>query len=118
MLTSSDIDALEQQLYAMRRDAIAALRTRLAGADADQPGSLERIDGEGGPGTDAAFTETEIALVRHELGALREIDDALKRIEFHVYGICTGCGRDIPIARLRAVPVAATCTECATLQTA
>lgn len=112
-LTSSDVAELEHQLRSMRVEVIDALRTRLAGAESDQPRSLDNPAGEGDGAVDATFAETDIALVRHELDALRDIDDALKRIEFHVAGICTECGAAIPIARLRAVPTAATCMACA-----
>jgi len=44
---------------------------------------------------------------------LVEIDDALARVGAGRYGVCTGCGRDIPVGRLRARPAAATCVACA-----
>lgn len=112
-LTSSDIAELEQQLRSMRVEVIDALRTRLAGAGSDQPRSLDNPAGEGDDAAAATFADTDIAMVRHEIDALRDIDDALKRIEFHVAGVCTECGAAIPIGRLRAVPTAATCIECA-----
>ena len=40
---------------------------------------------------------------------LRDVEDALARIEDGTYGTCIDCGEDIPEARLNAVPWAAYC---------
>jgi DnaK suppressor protein len=42
---------------------------------------------------------------------LKEIDDALQRIEQGTYGICEGTGRQIQKARLEAQPWARYCVE-------
>jgi RNA polymerase-binding transcription factor DksA len=42
---------------------------------------------------------------------LREIDNALVRIEKKTYGICEGTGKSIPKARLEAQPWARYCVE-------
>ncbi|MEJ7567797.1 MAG: TraR/DksA C4-type zinc finger protein [Gaiellaceae bacterium] len=42
---------------------------------------------------------------------LREVDDALARIEDGTYGTCTACGKQIPAARLEAVPWTKLCIE-------
>jgi len=42
---------------------------------------------------------------------LREIDDALGRIEHRTYGICEGTGKPIPKTRLEAQPWAKYCVE-------
>ena len=46
---------------------------------------------------------------RHELD---EIDAAQRRLETGVFGVCEGCHRAIPLARLRAVPTARRCATC------
>jgi DnaK suppressor protein len=43
---------------------------------------------------------------------LRSIDVALKKIKEGTYGICEICGKDISIARLKAVPFARLCISC------
>ncbi len=48
--------------------------------------------------------------------AQRDLDDveaALLRAGEGTYGVCADCGRGIPIARLRARPMAARCVSCA-----
>lgn len=44
---------------------------------------------------------------------IQQIEIALKRFEAGVYGVCIDCEDEIPLARLRAVPAALRCIECA-----
>ncbi|WP_455246107.1 TraR/DksA family transcriptional regulator [Petrachloros mirabilis] len=61
-------------------------------------------------------TETMVRLLdRLDERAKRKIeaiDLALMRIEAGTYGRCEGCGKDIPMARLEALPTATTCVVC------
>jgi len=43
---------------------------------------------------------------------LREVEQALARVDGGTYGYCTVCGRGIPLERLRALPAAASCVAC------
>ena len=45
---------------------------------------------------------------------LKNIDSALKKIKIGKYGICEKCGKEIPIARLKASPEARFCLKCKT----
>ena len=42
---------------------------------------------------------------------LREVDDALARIDAGTYGICTACGKEIPDERLEAIPWTMLCID-------
>ncbi len=44
---------------------------------------------------------------------IAQINSALHRIETDEYGICTECGNEISEERLKIVPYAALCIECA-----
>ncbi|WP_307360697.1 TraR/DksA family transcriptional regulator [Microbacterium murale] len=44
---------------------------------------------------------------------LKQVDDALTRMDAGDYGVCANCGRSIPIARLRVRPFATLCVPCA-----
>jgi RNA polymerase-binding transcription factor DksA len=44
---------------------------------------------------------------------LRQVDDALVRMDAGTYGICARCGNAIPSARLEARPFAEHCVSCA-----
>jgi len=62
-------------------------------------------------GTDNYEQEFALGLMDSERKLLREIDNALVRIEKKTYGICEGTGKPIPKARLKAQPWARYCVE-------
>jgi DnaK suppressor protein len=62
-------------------------------------------------GTDNYEQEFALGLMDSERKLLREIDDALGRIEQKTYGICEGTSKPIPKARLKAQPWARYCVE-------
>ena len=45
-------------------------------------------------------------------GQLRQVEDALKRMDLDEYGRCLGCGGAIPPKRLQAIPWARFCVAC------
>lgn len=45
--------------------------------------------------------------------AVEDIDAALERIADDTFGICVDCEEDIPVERLRVIPTAVRCVECA-----
>ena len=61
-------------------------------------------------------TETMVRLLdrldEREKLEIEAIDLALTRIETGLYGRCQGCGKDIPVARLQALPTATSCLAC------
>jgi len=56
--------------------------------------------------------ELDMILTDREKQKLKQIDDALDRIEESTYGLCEECGIKIPRARLKVVPFAKYCVEC------
>ena len=62
-------------------------------------------------GTDNYEQEFALGLMDSERKLLREIDDALQRIEDKTYGICDGTGKPIRKARLEAQPWARYCVD-------
>ena len=57
-----------------------------------------------------SFTEGMIA--NHQLAELKQIEEAIKKIEDGSYGTCSMCSVTIPLGRLKAKPFAKFCTEC------
>jgi DnaK suppressor protein len=57
----------------------------------------------------ASDRENLLSAAEDELGWLRLIDEALRRISDGSYGICLAGGEEIPLDRLRAVPWARHC---------
>jgi DnaK suppressor protein len=47
---------------------------------------------------------------------IKKIDEALERLSTRTYGICEGCGEEIPLKRLKARPVTTFCIGCKTRQ--
>ena len=66
-------------------------------------------------GSDNYQMEHTLNLVGSERRLLSEINDALSRIDKGVYGKCQGDGHLIPKARLKAIPWARFCINCAAL---
>jgi DnaK suppressor protein len=62
-------------------------------------------------GTDNYEQEFALGLMDSERKLLREIDDAMGRLEHGTYGICEGTSKPIPKARLEAQPWARYCVE-------
>ncbi|MRR33293.1 TraR/DksA family transcriptional regulator [bacterium] len=56
--------------------------------------------------------ELGLLLNDREREKLRNIDEALLRIEEGEYGICEECGCDIPLGRLKVMPFAHYCVRC------
>lgn len=70
-----------------------------------------------GTGEDENATEIEeyadnLAVEGTLESQLKEIDEALEKINLGTYGKCEICGQDISIERLKAYPWAKKCTSC------
>lgn len=57
--------------------------------------------------------EKELSLARNAGDLLAQVEEALGRLAGGVYGICEGCGKGIPVARLDALPHTKLCVDCA-----
>ena len=94
-LLDRELDATLARVRKLRKeeekDAIA-----LPADGLDVAHSLEEVEMEAGP------------VERYE-DRLRAIDDAFNRLERGRYGICEKCKQEIPIERLKAMPLAAYC---------
>jgi len=63
-------------------------------------------------GTDAASMETTSININDLMNEIREIDEALMRLQNGTYGICQVCGKEIPLKRLKALPFTRLCLKC------
>jgi RNA polymerase-binding protein DksA len=90
-------DELQQRLARIEENH----RRPLAQDSTERATELEDLDVVDALGNEARFE-------------LRQITDALARIETQDYGICEACGEPIREARLLAYPHAAKCIDCAT----
>ncbi len=62
--------------------------------------------------TDAYDREFSLGLVSSERQLFYELDDALKRMQEGIYGVCEDCSGLITKIRLKAVPYARLCLKC------
>jgi len=60
------------------------------------------------------YTENDLSVkAREKLNRLKEIKEALKRIQNRKYGICESCGKEIEPERLELIPWTRYCSKCA-----
>jgi RNA polymerase-binding protein DksA len=60
-----------------------------------------------------ACTGMTIVNMEREMRTVAEIDLTLRRMDVGAYGVCGACGDNIPLARLKAIPWARYCVDCA-----
>src|SRR5207244_6084982 len=87
--------------------AQGTLRSRAEGSEASAFG-MHQADA----GSDAYDRDFALMLQSKEQDALYEMDQTLKRIDLGTYGICEMSGKQIPRARLEAIPFARFTVEC------
>ncbi|HUV65133.1 MAG TPA: TraR/DksA C4-type zinc finger protein [Sedimentisphaerales bacterium] len=119
-LRAGDIEVFKQLLLEKRREIL-----RNVNEFEDEALKQSRLDASGDLssmpihmadlGTDNYEQEFALGLMDSERKLLREIDDALERIERRTYGICEGTNESIPKARLKAQPWARYCVDYARL---
>jgi len=110
-MTPSEVKECRHQLLMKRalilgdlsKMEIAALRA------SEQDSSTDNIADYGTDNYEQAFT---LGLIESVEGVVKEIDDALKRMDQKKYGICENCGCAIPKARIKALPYARHCVQC------
>ena len=115
-LATADIEHFKQMLLEKRREILVSVNEM-----EDETLKKSRLDAAGDLssmpihmadiGTDNYEQEFALGLMDSERKLLKEIDDALQRIEQSTYGICEGTGKQIPKARLEAQPWARYCVE-------
>lgn len=92
-------------------------RARLLGGIRELGSSEEERPGYGNHMADDAtgvFEQTWNLSLRESLGGtLRRVEEALARFEDSTYGVCGDCGRGIEWGRLKAIPHASLCADCA-----
>lgn len=115
-LSAADMEHFKELLLEKRREIL-----RNVSEIEDEALKKSRLDASGDLssmpihmadlGTDNYEQEFVLGLMDSERKLLREIDDALQRIEEGIYGTCEGTGKPIPKARLEAQPWARYCVE-------
>lgn len=115
-LSSAELDRYRRMLLAkrdqllgavthMENEALGKSRSESAGDLSQMPIHMADI------GTDNYEQEFTLGLIANERETLKEIDEALARIDAGTYGVCLGTHKPISKARLDARPWARYCIE-------
>ena len=102
-----DEDEVRNQLVAKQTE----LQRRIAGTEA-----TERSEVAGGENDDAqlwSVSDNRDNLDSQAANELEQVNQALARLDAGEYGTCVECGEPIAEARLRALPYATLCIQCA-----
>jgi len=91
-----------------RRDE---LRRRLGGALKDLRNGFDTGD-SADQAFDTGSEEVSSQLAELESRELNQIERAMARLKQGSYGVCEGCQKKIPVARLNALPYTTVCVQC------
>lgn len=118
MLTNAEQAAFRQTLHAMLRE-----KSQWCGEMAETnaplihpqgPHSLpERPENQGDSHAEEVEQEIDLAIMANEQASVQEIEDAMRRLNEGLFGVCTVCQQPIAMARLRAIPATRYCITCA-----
>lgn len=106
----ADYAEIRQKLLERRQELqqrIADIKTDVTHANEPMPSDFaeQAVERENEEVLDALGEASEVEL--------RAISKALARIESGDYGVCEGCGTDIPPKRLEVLPFSDQCVQCA-----
>jgi DnaK suppressor protein len=108
---------------------LAVMRKRLEEKQAEIQQHIATLTGSLAPPEDASQASYDVeepeeeavdlqeidvdqAILDNEKTLLAEVQQALARIDYGTYGICSNCGQPIPEKRLEAIPWATLCLTC------
>ncbi len=114
--TSEDLEKLRQELVEKRRellDDVGSLHNEAmcmnSSGESTSSSSMPIHMAE--RGSDTWEQEVAYRLLENKAALLKEIDDALQRIQNNTYGICQASKKPITKSRLRFIPWARYCIE-------
>jgi RNA polymerase-binding protein DksA len=112
-LSDADLAALRQQLTD-RQTVLREEVRRIKEEEADTPSQQAHNQNEdaGELGEEHIRHAVRYAEQERDQLELRDIDEAMERMDTGRYGECVDCGVDIPLKRLQAQPAARRCVKC------
>jgi DnaK suppressor protein len=105
-------DTIRAELQRRRRVILETTQRAAAELDALRAAERDPEFEEGAQTEHEAFTLSRLGETQRR--EIVQIDAALARLEAGEYGVCTDCDQEIDPRRLKALPYALLCTECAT----
>lgn len=113
-LTTGQKAYLETELSQQARRLAQRIANHQAGESRVEHAHTELLNDADDAAQHASDREVDLVTLDMESRALAEVRDALTRLGAGEYGLCSDCGAEIAIDRLRALPTAARCVECET----
>jgi DnaK suppressor protein len=109
-MTKQDLERLREKLLRQREEVFQGLRDLDKGWQGLDGHEIE-IEEEA---QKAELAKLFAQLDEREQQEIEEIDLALSKMAAATYGVCEGCRKPIPLARLEALPATPHCLDCAT----
>ncbi|MEW6443567.1 MAG: TraR/DksA family transcriptional regulator [bacterium] len=110
-MTQKELKSIKTQLVQDRALLLRGITSKIDSAP-------RTTEAEGGDVCDIASSDRErelrLRLNERERQKLKQIEDALERIEEGTFGICDRCGEKIPFGRLKVMPSTTVCVACKT----
>ncbi len=109
-----ELEAYRKQLFALRdrlTGDVSHLTSEAFGKNGDGPSASPTHLAD--LGSDSFEQENTFNLLANEQQRILEIDEALDRMKQGGFGRCEECDTDIPKARLKELPYARYCVNCA-----
>lgn len=111
-LTDQQLNELKSLLRRRREELREEVREELLRVDEPRHTELAgQVNDEGDVALADLLMDQNLYQVERHARELRQVDDALKRIDEGSYGICVDTGEPIPYERLRAYPTATRTVE-------
>lgn len=107
-LTKEKLELYRKQLINRRDELLQEVQTATAGFIDEELIHADSID-QAAADTDRGI---EVSIKNRERDLIREINEALRRIDSGVFGGCESCGEEIGEARMKASPSTTLCIDC------
>ncbi len=115
-MDQNKLEQIQKDLLNFKADILHDIKNMDADNSAEGQGRSDSSVGHGMHIADAASEmydrEFSLNLASNDRELLQKVDEALKRMEEKIYGLCTNCKSAIPYARLKALPYAENCVKC------
>ncbi|MDR2581261.1 MAG: TraR/DksA C4-type zinc finger protein [Fibromonadaceae bacterium] len=115
-LNKNDLERFKELLTEKYKSSLEELRYRERAAMENQRETGAELSSYANHPAEAASDYANLTmnlnLAERDSKYIKQLGDALRRIEKGTFGICTVCKEPIPILRLEAVPTTTKCLDC------
>jgi|SaaInlStandDraft_1057018.scaffolds.fasta_scaffold12018_2 DnaK suppressor protein len=111
MPTAKELERFKKNLTKMREKLVDQTEHMEKDVHSGQEGKYS-FNHAADAATDTFELDFSMERLESEENLLKQVDDALQRIEKGEYGQCEECSKKITLERLRAIPFASFCLSC------